>query len=368
MKSVSKRDTLYFYLRIIDFCPIVHIAFGGEMKTLIISLLCAVLSFLSSPYAIAEVVSGGCEREIDCTVVQGNTTTTTTTNQTNGASPIRRAASGSTTTTTTTTSNYGSVGTEGTGAYAQAETAKNKANGTMLAAYAMAAVLATMCNPPTNVTPCILSPIAAMAGMMAGQKKGDAQRLMDQLGTSGTSTGTDGTADGSITTAGTADNADDNGAGALAKIKADLAKKGYGFNDDGSISTPNGTIAGDLNSQSLQAAGMNADQMSKLSSDLAKLKKDIAEQAENGVAVEEQNIAGSGLDGYGGARTKLFADESETSVAVAGDMERTATDRDPAAWTGYSTKYGDSSIGVPMSDIFLMVEKRVQDERKTMGH
>lgn len=317
----------------------------------------------------SEVVTGGCETTINCTVNQGNSTTTTTTTQTDGASPIRRAASGSTTTTTTTTtdSNYGAVGNAGSGVYAQAETAKNKANGTMLAALGMGAMLATMCNPPVNVTPCILAPIAVAAGILAGQKKGDAQRLMDSLGTDGSVDGTGGTTDTSVTTAGTADGTDGT-AGTIAKIKADLAKKGYALNEDGSISTPGGTVAGDLNSQSLQAAGLNSGQISQLNSDLAKLKKDIAEQAENGVVVEEQNVAGNGLGGFNGGRTKLFGNEQEASVAALSDTDRTPVDRDPAAWTGYSTKFGDSSIGVPQSDIFLMVEKRVEDERKTMGH
>lgn len=311
--------------------------------------------FFSSPYGFAEEAkdNGQCETAINCTVVQGNTTTTTTTPKyTPGGTQIVTNASGNTAVTTTT--NYGSAGTAGTGAYTQAQDAKNQANMTMIAAFAMAAMMAAMCNPPHNITPCILAPIAALAGMMAAQKKDEAQRVMDSLGTSGT---TDSTTTDKTTADGT-----DNSAATLAKIKADLAKKGYKMNDDGSTTLPNGaTVASDLNAQSLQSAGLSAAEISSINSGLDKMKKDLSKG--NGTTVEEINTASA--DGFGSGRTPVDNDREIASSSV--EAERTEVDKDPNKWSGYFKQFGDSQIGVAQSDIFLMVEKRVDSERKIMG-
>ncbi len=329
------------------------------MKTILKSVITISL-VLTSPYGYAdELKSSTCETAINCTVNQGDTTQTTTTTETgDDGSEIRRRSSGNTSTTTTTTTNYGSAGSAGSGAYTQAKDAKNQANMTMIAAFAMAAIMAAMCNPPTNVTPCILAPIAAIAGIMAGQKKNEAQKVMDSLGnpettTDSTTTTTDGT--------GTSDNADTS----VAAIKADLAKKGYKMNDDGTTTLPNGsTVASDLNAASLQAAGMSGSQISDIQSGLAKMKKDIADKAAEGAATTAD--AGAGGDQYGGSGGGS-GDSNDLSVAGSGvEGERTGN-RDPAAWTGFGKQHGDSLIGVAQADIFLMVEKRVESERKPMG-
>jgi hypothetical protein len=327
------------------------------MTTLI--KLCLSLSLIfTSPYAFGdEAKSGGdCDIQINCTIQQGNTTTTTTTpTMSAGGTQITNGVSGLTSTTTTT--NYGSAGTSGSGAYTQAQNAKNKANGTMIAAFAMAAMLAAMCGPH-NITPCILAPIAAMAGMMAGQKKDQAQQVMENLGTSDT---TAGTKDTTGTTDGT-----DQAKVELAKIKADLAKKGYAMNADGSTTLPNGsTVASDLNSKSLQASGLSPEQISSINKEIEKMKKDLgnAEGSDGGAA----SIATAG---YSGGRSRLGGDDyggGESKNTNTAEADRTSLDRNPAAWQGYSTPFGDSQIGVPLSDLFLMVEKRVESERKVMG-
>lgn len=310
----------------------------------------------TSPYGFAdELKSNQCETAINCTVTQGNTTTTTTTPQsTDGGSTLRRNSSGNTVVTTTT--NYGSAGTAGTGAYSQAQDAKNQANTTMIAAFAMAAMLAAMCNPPHNITPCILAPLAALAGMMAGQKKNEAQKVMDNLGTSGTT-------DSATTTDSTTTDAEN--AATLAKIKDDLAKKGVKMNGDGSTTLPNGaTVASDLNNSSLKAAGLSDSQISSLRKDLDKMKKDINNGSGAG-GVEYQDVA-SNAGGYDGGRTAVDGDREIASAGV--EADRTGIDKDNAnKWNGFFKQYGDSQIGVAQSDIFLMVEKRVDSERKIMG-
>lgn len=315
---------------------------------------------LSSPYASAdELKSTTCETAIECQVTQGNTTTTTSTSNTlSDGTVIRRPSSGNTTTTTTTTSNYGSAGGTGSGSYSQAQNAKNQANMTMIAAFAMAAMMAAMCNPPTNITPCILAPIAAIAGIMAMQKKNEAQKLMDNLGTGSTQT-----TDTSTDTDGSSDSAGDNTAATVAAIKADLAKKGYKMNDDGTTTAPNGaTIAANLSPSSLQAAGLSPGQISDVQNGLEKMKKDISDKASEGAGAETAGV-GAG-DGLGGGASDSG---NELSVAGAGVEAERSGNRDPAAWTGFAKQYGDSQIGVAQADIFLMVEKRIENERKPMG-
>lgn len=323
---------------------------------------------LFSPHGFAdELKSGTCETSIECSVTQGNTTTTVTTNNSlNDGTVIRRPSSGNTTTTTTTSTsngNYGSAGTAGSGAYSQAQDAKNQANMTMIAAFAMAAIMAAMCKPPTNVTPCILAPIAAAAGIMAAMKKNEAQKVMDSIGEQVVTIDDDTrTEDSSTTTEG--DNAD----ATVAAIKADLAKKGYKMNTDGSTTLPNGsTVAADLNQASLQAAGLSPAQINDLQNGLDKMKKDIAAKAsEDAGAAAVADGTASGMDGTGGGGAS--GSGNDLSVAGAGVEAERSGNRDPAAWSGFFKQYGDSQIGVAQSDIFLMVEKRVENERKTMGH
>lgn len=320
--------------------------------------VCLSLSLVfTSPYAFGEEAKDNntqCETQINCTIQNGNTTTTTATpNTSSGGTVINRGVSGLTTTTTTT--NYGSAGTAGTGAYTQAQAAKNQANNTMMLAFAMAAMMAAMCNPPHNIVPCILAPLAALAGVMAGQKKDQAQNVMNSLGSTDS---TNGTKDTSRTTDGTATaNAE------LAKIKADLAKKGYAMNADGSTTLPNGkTVASDLNPQSLQAAGLSASDIGKVQSEIDKMKKEFNN---NTSGAGETSVASA--DGFGG-RVRIDDDGSRDMRKTASvEADRTDVDKDSPNLTGLFKQFGDSQIGVAQSDIFLMVEKRVDKERKIMG-
>lgn len=325
---------------------------------------------LYSPFGLTdELKSGNCQTQIECTVTQGNTqTTVTTNNQLSDGTVIRRPSSGNTTTTTTTINgsggNFGSAGTAGSGAYTQAQAAKNKANLTMIAAFATAAIMAAMCNkPPGNKTPCILAGIAAAAGIMAAMKKNEAQKVMDSLG------GPEILEDKKITTDESSKTTGDNADATLASIKANLAKEGYKLNTDGSTTLPNGsTVAADLNTASLQGAGMSASQIQDLQNGLANMKRDIAEKAAegDGTAVADGSSGGMGADGTGGGGGS--GDSNDLSIAGAGVEAERSGNRDPASWSGFFKQYGDSQIGVAQSDIFLMVEKRVETERKTMGH
>lgn len=296
----------------------------------------------------SDEVKLGCETAINCVVSNGNTTTTVTTPPTTtGGTILRRESSGN----TTSTSQFGSTGQAGDGIYNQALSAKGTATGVMTAAYGLAGSLARSCGPH-NPTPCILAPIAALAGAAAGATAGDAQGLMNSLGTSspvdaaGSTTG--GTFDDPLNTAKTLD-----------KIKSDLAKQGYIMNSDGSTTLPNGkTIAADLNSDSLKKAGLTDSQIAQLNKDVLKLKKDIGQGS--GTGKQDLNAAND----YGGERTALEGGRSISSIASPADR----TQVDANAWSGFFTQFGDSKIGVPQSDIFLMVEKRVDNERKAMEH
>jgi hypothetical protein len=66
---------------------------------------------------------------------------------------------------------------------------------------------------------------------------------------------------------------------------------------------------------------------------------------------------------YGGGDKR--AGEAGRGAANGGPQD---ISRDPAAWDGYYKQYGDSLIGVAQNDIFLMVQKRVEKERKGMGY
>ncbi|MCB9072451.1 MAG: hypothetical protein H6623_02425 [Bdellovibrionaceae bacterium] len=311
-----------------------------------------------SPDSFGDEIKTACETAINCTITNGNTTTTTATpGKSTGGTTINRGVSGMTTTTTTT--NYGSAGAGGSGAYNQAQNAKNKASDTKAAAMAMAAAMMAACRPPYVIVPCILAPLAMMAAQTAGSKENDAQNVMNSLGVGGSTSGT--TAD----TKGTTDSAQMNAE--LARIKADLAKKGVIANADGSTTLPNGqTVASNLNDQSLKAAGLSNSDINNLKSTLANMKKDLNGSKSATPELNTASVAG----GYDGGRVRIDSEgdiSGDTRKTASVDPERTQVDKDASKWQGFFTQFGDSQIGVAQSDIFLMIEKRVDQERKVMG-
>ena len=314
-------------------------------KTLVI--VSSLLFFINQSFA--EVASGGgagCEITLDCTVTTGTATSTTPTGtvntQMNGA--------------VTTTTNYadGSVGDEGTGAYNQAKEGQTQAIVMGVAAAALGVSYMARCN--RGNTACYLGAAAFAAAGYAASKASQSQDLMNDLGTSGSSTGT--------VDASTAQDAALQKE--LNKLKADLVSQGFTVDDSGNITTPTGTsVNGDLSPASLAAAGMSAQESNAIQQGLADMRKQLAEKV--GAGAGDLVAQPSGSTGYGRVSiSSLDGSQKETTSAT--EAERSGIDRDPAAWGGFFKQFGDGVIGVSHSDIFLMVEKRVDSERNGMGH
>lgn len=301
-------------------------------------------SFVFAQGTVSRGVTG-CETAINCTVTTGNTTTATTTTNTAGTATIR-PMSGATTTTVTT--NYGSAGAADSGAYSQAEEAKNQSNLMMIAAAGLGTMYASRCGS-RNPRACMLAAAAFSAAGLANQKSQQASGLMSSLGNGGQS-------DGTVDSAGINSTV----ATSLNKIKADLASNGFAVDESGNITMPNGsTVGGDLSEQSLKNAGMDASEANQLQKDLEAMRKEMRDKTgAEGAALLARD---SGSTGYGRISiSSLDGNEKEMTAQL--EAERSGIDRDPASWTGFYKKFGDGLIGVSQSDIFLMVEKRVEKE------
>jgi hypothetical protein len=324
-------------------------------KTLVI---CSILLCFSSQ-SYAEVSSGGgagCETSINCTVVTGTASSNTprggVENQMNGA--------------VTSTTNYGTdgtVGQQGTGAYTQAKKGKTQAIVMGVAAAALGTSYMIRC-ASSNRTACFLAAAAFTAAGYAASKAMQSQKLMNDLGTSGSTTGTVDTS--TVQEAALQRE--------LTKLKADLVRQGYTVDDTGNITTPSGTsVNGDLSPVSLAAAGVSGQESSAIQQGLEDMRKQLAEKAGAeagigaGIGAGDLVAQPSGSTGYGRVSiSSLDGNQKETTSAT--EAERTGIDRDPAAWGGFFKQFGDGVIGVSHSDIFLMVEKRVDRERTGMGH
>ena len=318
-------------------------------KTLVI--LSLFLCFVSQSFA--EVASGGgagCDPAINCTVTTGTASSTSTT----PTGTVNDQMTGAVTTTT----NYGtdgSVGEEDTGAYNQAKSGKTQSIVMGVAAAALGASYMSRCGT-FNQTACYLGAAAFAAAGYAASKAMQSQDLMNDLGTSGSSTGT-------VDTSTVQDAALQK---ELNKLKADLVSQGYTVDDSGNITTPTGaSVNGDLSPASLAAAGVSAKDSSAIQQGLADMRKQLAEKV--GAGAGDLVAQPSGSTGYGRVSiSSLDGSQKETTTAT--EAERSGIDRDPAAWSGFFKQFGDGVIGVSHSDIFLMVEKRVDSERTGMGH
>lgn len=323
------------------------------MRNILLTSLIAIGMFCNSVAVMADEVKSGSQQEctsdikINCTVNTGNTTVTTNTNLPAGT-VSNLPISGNTTTTTT----Y-NMGSGGSGAYAQAQEAKSQANTTMLLGIALAVAFGMQCGPH-NPTACMLAAAAAAAAAMAAGKKAEAGKLMKELGTGEDSS----TSDTQTTTDG-----GNNAEGQLAQINSDLANKGYKVNTNGSVTLPNGsTVDPSMSESSLQAAGLSNSDVSGIRAGLDKMRKDINDKL--GKDEGQLNVASVDANAMSGAYGSTPETGKGTPTAGA---DRMPLDRNPAAWDGFYKQYGDSLIGVGNSDIFMMVEKRVQVERKLMG-
>lgn len=248
------------------------------------------------------------------------------------------------------------VGDDNTGAYEQAQKAQNKSNNTAMIGMMIAMAALPQCGP-TNPYACILGAAGLAVAAMGASKAGQAQDMKNQLGWKG-----DPKEDESNQETATIKDQ-------VAKGKADLASHGYGLDANGNITLPNGSTlsADDFNSESLQnKAGMSAAQADKLLADIGKLEKDAEAAMEEESAVGIASAAG-GMSGGRGPSSSYGAGADGESEIGAG-VETASLEEDPSKWNGFFKQYGDSKVGVPQADIFLMVEQRVNSERKVMGH
>jgi hypothetical protein len=294
----------------------------------------------------------GCETMINCTVTTGNKTVSTNTATADGTLNNNQM-SGFTTVTTTT--NYASAGDAGSGSYSQAKEGKTQSLIMGAVAVGLGARYMSRCGR-SNRTACFLAAAAFSAAGLAAGKAMQSQQVMNSLGNDQRSQGT----------VDTSNTADTSLMSDLNKLKADLASQGYSVDDSGNITTPEGsTVNGDLSASSLTGAGMSEQDANKLQNDLAEMRKELHSKAgAGGAALVAQS---SGSTGYGRvSMASLEGSQNETTTGV--EAERTGIDRDPAAWNGFFKKFGDGLIGVSHSDIFLMVEKRVETERTGMGN
>ena len=257
--------------------------------------------------------------------------------------------------------------TENSGAYTQATSGRNQSTSTMMTALGMGASFAAQCGT-FNKPACVLAGAAFAAASLAGQARSGATQVMRELG-----------ADDAMIAASEQDGVrvtDTSLQSQLNQGLADLSKNGYALDSQGNITLPNGSsVNGDLSAQSMTAAGMGSGDINSVQAGLDRMKKELDEKSKK--MGEDGSGNGSGGDllaasqgstGYN--RVSISSLDKDGSSGANGnvDAERKGIDRDPSAWQGFYKQFGDSVIGVAHSDIFLMVEKRVERERIAMGH
>jgi len=333
---------------------------GAKMRNLFITFFIFLGMLINSHLVLAdEVVNGSgndcftSDNQLLCRTQQGNSTSTQTTTIAPGTYS-NLPMSGNTSTQTS----YTALGGGGSGAYAQASQAKSASTAMAIAAGIMAAAFGSQCGP-TNQQACVLAGVAAGAAILGMMKAKQAGDLMNTLGNSQTSS----------TTTDAANTSTDQASAQVNATRDMLSKQGYKINADGSFTAPNGTaIDSGASSQNLAAAGLSNSDINGVQSGLADMRSQLASKV---ASVGESTSTGNGVPdpsamsgAYGGGPGGKGGATSETGKggASSGDINR-----DPAAWDGYFKQYGDSLIGVGQNDIFMMVQKRVESERKIMG-
>jgi hypothetical protein len=201
---------------------------------------------------------------------------------------------------------------------------------------------------------------------MAGGKKNEAQNLQNQLGVANTGSG--GTGSGNGTGTRTASTDTGNADGELSRLRGQLEKQGYKVDANGNFTTPNGTTmnAGNINAAGLQAAGLSPAQSQRFMDDLTKAANKAAAASIN-AGGSGDGPGGGGSGGSGGAGGVIDGGAVDGVKSNKAEVERSSLDRNPAAWDGFGKKFGDSLVGVSQSDIFLMIEKRVEKESVIKG-
>ena len=303
--------------------------------------------FLIAIFAHVSFAQSGCETAINCTVNTSSSTTGYTGTTTQGA-------------TDTPTS---SLGSSNTGAYTQAAEGRNQSTMMMMSALAMGASFSGQCGS-FNQTACMLAGAAFAAASLAGQGRSASTQVMRDLG-----------ADDAMIAASENDGvhvSDTSLQSQLDSGLSSLAQNGYSVDSQGNITLPSGSsVNGDLSAQSMKAAGMSSGDIGSVQAGLDRMKKELNEKNQKSGGDNNAGdllAAGRGSTGYNRVSISSLDKDGSGNGTGSVEAERKGIDRDPSAWQGFYKQFGDSVIGVAHSDIFLMVEKRVERERLTMGH
>lgn len=334
------------------------------MKKLIIIPVC--LQIIISPLANAVQ----CETAIQCNLMNSSTNTETVQAGTNRAGAVvqagsvtssQRGVSSASTAGTTTNTSGATFGAGNSGAYQQAQQAKDESSQKQMMGIAIAAVNMAMCGPH-NPMACVMAAAGIALAALAGGKKKQAQQLQNQLGTAGTGTGTSphGTTTAS-STSGSPTELD----GRLSELRSKLSEKGFTVDDDGNITNSKGQSANamNLNTSSLKGLGLNSKDAGNFANEFDKQAKEAGKNLPVKIASTDGG-SGGGSGGRGGGSSVGATQEVIANNAKA---ERISLDRNPAAWAGFYKQMGDSLVGVAQSDIFLMIQNRMEVERKPMG-
>lgn len=300
--------------------------------------------FFMTVFAVGAFAQSNCETAINCTVnTSSNTSNTGTTTQGSSETPY--------------------VGASNSGSYTQAANGRNQSTMMMVTALSMGASYASQCGHH-NGRACMLAVAAFAAAGLANQGRNASTQVMRELG-----------ADDNMIANSETDGVRVSDTSLQKQLEdglSTLAKNGYALDSQGNITLPNGSsVNGDLNAQSLKAAGMSNGDIGSIQAGLESMKKAMDEKSKQtgGEGSGGDLLASSqGSTGYNRVSISSLDKDGDGKTSQGVEAERKGIDRDPSAWQGFYKQFGDSVIGVAHSDIFLMVEKRFERERQTMGH
>ncbi len=137
----------------------------------------------------------------------------------------------------------------------------------------------------------------------------------------------------------------------LKDVQEKIARGGYGLDEHGNIQTPGGSLGpvSSLTPDKLASLGISGEMQAELRK---KIQDEIAQ-------AEARMEGGSMTAGGGGNAAAAYAASARTP-----QQWRQANSRSPASVEGLSVRRGNDLIGVRGADIFDMVHRKYQEERK----
>lgn len=260
---------------------------------------------------------------------------------------------------------------EGGGAYNEANNAQNSSNMFAMAGMGIAMMNLPKCGVPGGQAACAVGVAGIGLAALSNAKANEAASVKAAL--SGVSVQDQpGTGDqAAIDTA--------NIGNQLSQLQTDAAQKGISVGADGSVTLPNGEslTPSQMTAEGFQDAfGLSAEDaesaFAEFESAINKA-KDSDGGGSGGAAsgllagLAEDAEAGEDLTETGytaGLRRKKKRDPASEEGAAIASLD---LGQDDAQWSGVFKKYGTTKVGVKQSDLFRMVENRVNKERKRMG-